>query len=903
MFDGQEESLNLYKTEEFGLLALRKFAIPLLPLLAVLLWCSTASASTTGKIAGIVTNAETGEPLQGATIRVQGNQMATETDSDGEFYIINVPVGEYSLAVSMLGYETIILKNVRVLMDLTTPVEFEVNASPIQMDRAVTVVATRPLILRDKTSSGAIVTRDEIAYLANARNVTTVLSTMTGTVVDADSSLHVRGGRNGSVSYFFDGFSIQDPFNGNLGMRIVPDALEELSLTSGGLAPEYGEALSGVVNAITREGGDSFHGRVKAYDGSTDRYDVNTGAFSGLSRTHNDGVSMDISGPVARFGDRLATFFGAVEYVNNDGYLPHSAQKLFSGVGKLVMFPTVSAKLTFNGSYYFQDRQRYVHRDVNNISYDFNLDGLGKIENEAYLLGVKADYNKSANTVLSASANYFRTKTRQAPESLFDLHWDQWPGYMVNDSGEYNGWIDDSNYVINPDDYLGIGFTTGDDYYPYFLERIASYTGGKFSVLSQVDKFNQIKFGGDLRRYELHWDNRQFFNAKPYGETYDANPWFGAGYLQDKIELVDMIVNLGIRFDYLYSDVSYWHNPFTKDFKKKSKAKVQWSPRLGISHPVSENSVLHFNYGYLFQPPTARLMYTNLQGDLETGYPLIGNPDLEAEKTIYYELGLSQVMGDNLRLNLTTYYRDIKNMIGAREVIDENLNHYTVFTNSDYGSAKGFDLSVSSIRGRLFNWSMNYSYLIARGNASDPYEWYYDYYTVESNPPTIPTREYPLAYDQRHSLTAVADFRVHRGQKLDFLGWNVPDAWGVNLLARYGSGLTYTKTDTQGFRLGALNGEHMPYTLRCDLRFNKNFYFAPAGGSFLSLFVEVENLFDRRNIVEVYPSTGEPDNDAATPEILVSSIPEESLWRELYDRDPQHYDHPRQLRVGMEFNF
>jgi len=871
----------------------------------ILLWCSSAVASTTGKIAGIVTNGETGEPLRGATIRVQGAQTATETDSDGDFYIINIPVGEHALAVSMVGFETVILEEVRVLMDLTTPVEFELNPSPVHMDRAVTVVATRPLILRDKTSSGAIVTRDEIAYMANARNITTVMSNMTGTVVDADSSLHVRGGRHGSVSYFFDGFSIQDPFNSTMGMRIVPDALEELSLTSGGLSPEYGEALSGVVNAITREGGERFRGRFRMYEGATHGYDVTTGTYSGLMRTGNRGMTMDLSGPIIPIGDRMATFFGAVEYVGNDGYLPHSEMELFSGVGKVVVFPTVTTKLTFNGSYYFRDRQRYVHRDVNNISYDYNLDGLGKIENESYLFGVKGSYNKSVNTVVSASANYFRTKTRQAPEHLFDLYWDQWPGYSVDSLGNYDGWIHDSNYVISSDtqDYLGIGFTTGDDYFPYYLERIASYTGGKFSILSQIDKYNQIKFGGDLRKYHLDWDNRQFFNQKPYGETYEASPWFGAGYLQDKIELNDMVVNIGVRFDYLYSDVDYWHNPFTKDYKKKSKPKVQWSPRLGISHPLSENSVLHFNYGYLFQPPTARLMYTNLQGDLETGYPLIGNPDLEAEKTIYYELGLTQVINDGLRFNLTTYYRDIKNMIGAREVVDEDLNHYTVFTNSDYGSAKGFDLALASINQGLFNWSINYSYLIARGNASDPYEWYYDYYTVEDDDrPTIPTREYPLAYDQRHSLTAVADFRVARGEKVDVFGWTVPDAWGMNLLSRYGSGLTYTKTDVQGRRIGSLNDERMPYTLRFDLRFNKNFYFTRNGSSFMAFFVEVENLFDRRNIVEVYPSTGEPDDDAAW-ESLVTTIPEEALWRELYDKDPQHYDHPRQVRVGMEFNF
>jgi outer membrane receptor protein involved in Fe transport len=568
------------------------------------------------------------------------------------------------------------------------------------------------------------------------------------------------------------------------------------------------------------------------------------------------------------------------------------------------MFPTARTKVTVNGSYYINDRQYYEHRDVNGISYDFNLDGLSRVKSEAYLVGLKANYNKSANTVFSVSGSRFRTWLKQAPEKLFDSYWRQWPGYSEDSTGQYDGWIDDSNYQASPD-YEYIGFTSGNDYDPYYLEKSAVYTGGRLAFLSQVDRHNQVKMGAELRRFELNWDNRQFYNAKPYGETYQAHPWYGAAYTQDKIELNDMVVNLGLRFDYMYSDVSYWHDPFVKDYKKTSKPKVQWSPRLGISHPVSENSVLHFNYGYLFQPPEARLMYTNLQGDLETGYPLIGNPDLDAEKTIYYELGWTRLINNSLRVSATTYYRDIKNMIGAREVVDDDGNPYTVFTNSDYGSCKGVDLSLESIGRRLLSWSAGYSYMIARGNASDPREWYYDYFTVQGDQrPVLPTREYPLSYDQRHSLTAVADFRVPRGEHPRLMGLALPDAWGLNVLAHYGSGLAYTRTDKNGNRVGQLNGERMPYTLRFDARFNRDFYLASTSGAMLSFFVEVENLFDRRNVVNVYTSTGSPDDDGLMAlNVNSPTYEQEKLWQTLMARDPLNYENPRTVRAGLEFKF
>lgn len=864
-------------------------------------------AATSGKIAGTVVDAATGEPLQGATIRVDGTQLVTGADSDGEFYIINIPVGTHTLSVSIMGYEAFIITNVRVLMDLTTPLDFSLKRSPIDMKKTVTVVAQRPLIQRDKTSSGTTITRDQIAYLANAQSIASVISNMAGTVIDGQGSLHVRGGRRGAVTYFYDGFTIQDPFTGDMGMRIVPDALEELSLTSGGLAPEYGEALSGVVNAITREGGQKFRGRVKTYEGAGRPYDVNTGTYENLTLTNTRAVVMDLSGPLFRIGDRQATFFGGLEFLRDDGWLPHNRTKLMSGTGKAVLFPANQIKVSVNGAYYQRTMQSYTHSDVNNLSYDFNLDGLAKIKNEAYLIGLNANYTKSASTVFSFSLNRFRTWTKVAPEQLFDKYWKDWPGYAEDSLGEYDtqhGWIDDSNYNYSPD-YAYIGFTSGNDYVPYYQEKTSLYTGGRASFLSQVDRHNQIKIGGDLRRHTLKWDDRQFYNSMPYGETYEVHPWYGAGYMQDKIELNDMIVNVGLRLDYLYSDVSYWNDPFIKDYMKTSKPKVQWSPRLGISHPVSENSVLHFNYGYLFQPPDARVMYTNLQGELESGYPLIGNPDLEAEKTIYYELGWTRLINTDMRMNMTTYYRDIKNMIGAREVVDNHGSIYTVFTNSDYGSCKGVDLALESVNRPLLNWSVEYSYMIARGNASDPREWYYNYYTVEGEErPALPRREYPLTYDQRHNLTAVVDLRVPHGEKSRIMGLTLPDAWGINLLGHYGSGLAYTRTDKNGRRLGQLNGERMPYTFRFDARFNRDFYLSRGAGAVLSFFVEVENLFDRRNVVDVYTSTGAPDdNGLMALNVNSPTYAQEKLWYELMARDPQNFDVPRTVRVGLEFNF
>jgi len=863
----------------------------------------TVLASTTGKIAGMVVDGSSGEELVGATVCIQGSSLATATDSDGEFYIINVPVGEFTLVISMLGYKTTNVQDVRVLTDLTTPVDVKMMQISLQLDKSVTVYARRPLIQRDQTSSGAIVTRDDIVYLADASSVNGVISNMSGAVTAYDG-LHVRGGRVGSLSYYFDGFPISDPFFGTIGIGIVPGVMEELSLTSGGLMPEYGEALSGVVNAITREGTDKYHGRVKVSDGWSHRYDMTTATFGDLHRTNTHTVAVDLSGPVAPFSRQSTTFFSAFQFDRDDGYLPHNRSKTYFGTGKVVSFPLSGLKVAVDGAYSLREEQSYVHRDNNNLSYDFNLDGLGRIRNEAYLYGVNADYNVSANTVYSLKASRCRIDYKRAPEHLFDLHYTQWPGYSEDENGVYNGTIQDSNYNASADYYYW-GFTTGDDFLPRYDNRVSACSWANFSVLSQINKYNQVKLGGDLRHYELRWDTRQFFNVQPYGETYVAFPWIGAAYAQDKIELNDLVVNIGLRLDYMNTDKTYWNDPIKKDFRRQSTTKVQWSPRLGISHPISASSVLRFNYGYLFQPPLAYILYTNLRGETESGYSLFGNPDLGAEKTIYYELGLSQLLGEDVRLQLTTYYKDIRNLIGAREEVS-GISNFTIFTNSDYGSVKGLDLILESVRLGPLNWSLDYSYMLARGNSSRPDEWYYYYFTIADldQRPQIPTREYPLSYDQRHNLTAVVDFRVPRAQPIRFMGLSLPDAWGVNCLAHYGSGLAYTRTDKNGRRIGMLNGERMPYTLRVDARFNKDFYLSRQSGNCLSLFVEVVNLFDRRNILRVYTSTGRPDEDNRDVLNIGSATYEEELiYENLIEKDPQNYAPPRQIRVGLEFGF
>jgi len=871
----------------------------LLPLVLLVLFdTAPVEAGVSGKISGEVIDSRSGEPIVGATVRLSGTNTATHTDDDGEYFMIDIPVGKCDLSVTSLGYESITKKGVRVLVDLTTPVDFELDQRAVEIGQRVVVTATNPVIQLDQTESRVIFTADRLKDLPNIVTVQSVLTNYPGVVVDRDDNLHVRGGRAGQVAYYFDGFSIQDPFYSTAGIRIMPTALEELSLTSGGYTAEYGEALSGVVSAVTREGGPEFHGGLKVYEGATHPYDVNTGEWGNLKRAGNRSLAFNLSGPVIGLDPKRYNFFTAGEYLTNETYLPSNGSDAYTWTAKVSAQPTPHIKLRSNFTLHDAGGNVYTHRDVNGISYDFNLDGLPVFERKAHLLGLTGNYNFNERVILSATVNSFHTRTWQGPPDLIDVYWDQWPGYEEDAGGEYTGTIQDSNYLGYRDytnAYHVAGFTTGNDFDPSFRRREAKYTSLKASLLTQVNKSNQVKGGFELRRYDVDWDFKQFFNENPYGERYSSKPLLASAFLQDKLEYKDFVINVGLRFDYRDADISYNAtprddplNPIASYVKAESKSRL--SPRLGVSFPISEVSVMHFNYGVYYQEPRYTYMYTNIQGDVTSGLPLLGNPDLEPEQTVAYELGLDHMIGEDLRIDVTAYYKDITDLVTTRSSLRDASTIITHFDNGDYGSVTGFDVEMEKLPlGGYFGGSVSYGYMVATGNGSYATEPYYTFLTAVDDT-LAPVGEYPLDFDQRHTVTAVLSYRV-------------PANWGLTTVGHYGSGLPYTPTDPFGNRLGERNEGRLPASYTVDLRFNKDFA-VNRQGHVLSFFTEVDNLFDRRNVIDVYSRTGQPDNDG---QIIGTglALDQDELSRldRLHDHDPQNYSPPRTVRVGLEFTF
>ncbi len=239
-------------------------------------------AGNTGKIAGRVFDKQTGDPLAGVNLIIKGKSLGASTDEDGFYYILQIPPGKYDLEASYIGYHTVTVKKVRVQVDLTTNINFELVVEALETD-VIEVIAEQLLIQKDITSTRRTTTREDMDTMPGLENTSDILSMNASAFVDAgpqsiafgegnslqirDESIknvHIRGGRGGEVLYMVDGMPVTHPLYGGrnvLELNVVD--VEEVELLTGAFSAEYGQAQSGVINITTRSGGDDFMGGVE----------------------------------------------------------------------------------------------------------------------------------------------------------------------------------------------------------------------------------------------------------------------------------------------------------------------------------------------------------------------------------------------------------------------------------------------------------------------------------------------------------------------------------------------------------------------------------------------------------------------------------------------------------------
>jgi outer membrane receptor protein involved in Fe transport len=805
---------------------------------------SCLMAGVTGKLAGKITDGKTGEPLIGANVLIEGTGLGGATDVNGQFVIINIPPGTFKVKVSFIGYETVLVENVKIIVDQTTQLDLELSPKSLQVGEIV-VTARPSMIHKDLTSSISVISRSEIEALP-VSTFTDLLALQAG-VVGSGSNLHIRGGRSNEVAYMIDGMLVQDPLLGGLATNINNDAIQEMSLLSGTFNAEYGNALSGVVNVVTRNGSDDYSGKIEA---RTSEFGV-----SDYSRLHENRVNGSFSGPL--FSNDLK-FFISGEQNNEGSYLSFGYDKEQAFFAKITSTYLPNLKITVSSRGSKGSHQNYNH--------------LFKYIPDQYLRSRRDSWQSTITLTHTITNNFF-----------YDLRASYFnQGYYSGLNKDTSQYIPSSDWTYLPDAGNGIEFYSRADPQELTDSRTATLDG-KLDAVWQIGQVNEVKFGWTLKlnwlKYFYVYDPKRNY---PYLNNYNTKPYEASAYVQDKIELPELVINLGLRYDYVNANVNFRSNPLDPTSVITVNSRSQLSPRIGIAHPISDRTKLHFAYGHFFQNPVFRYLYENHQYDLNVREPIFGQPNLDAERTIAYEVGISHQFSDRIAVDVTAYYKDITGLIGTRyffPYVDGRYTGYTLYVNESYANVKGFEVNLTIRPDEYFAGSLNYTYSVAKGSASSEEENY---------PGTQQTTQlYYLDFDQTHVLNATATFNIPKGKGPEIFGKNIFENMDFNLIFKANSGYPYTPSGRDA-DLVIKNSLRQPGQYNIDLLFGKEFQLV--NNFRFRIFAEILNLTNHINILYVYRDTGSPDYTQGSHSLE-------------YMEDPSNYGPPRSIRLGASVKF
>jgi outer membrane receptor protein involved in Fe transport len=879
----------------------------------IIILAGIIQAGTTGKIAGTVKDALTGEPLIGVNILLIGTNYGAASDLDGEYFIINIPPGFYNMKVSMIGFTSKTIQNIKVSIDQTTRIDFELDESTIEM-MDVVVTAEGSLVRKDLTSTEAKVSSDQIALLP-LEDVQSVVNLQAG-VIDG----HFRGGRRNEVKYLVDGISVNDAYSGNSALEAEVNSIQEIQVLTGTFNAEYGEAMSGVVNQVTKVAGDKYDGNLSLYFGDfvSSRDDLYTN-INHINPTDIQNIQANVSGPIP-LTNGFMKFFLSGRYYNNDGYLygqrkfnPSDSSDFSDNNSKNWYVGATGdneyVSMNYNKQYSLQGKlsfavgsgkgivlntlyQKSDYKDYNHI-YKLNPDGDYQRFQESFLGSASYTHVFSNSAFLDVNGSYFTTNYDQY---VFENPLD--PKYVD---------------PRRKQDVSGNAFYTGGTENWQFNHITSTYTG-KLDFTIQVNNIHQVKTGADIQYHNLDYEDYQividatsdFQPALPSAgafnyNIYNANPYQIAAYIQDKIELDYLIVNIGLRFDYFEPDGEFLKDPnriaeldglnppFPDSLMEKATTKSQFSPRIGISYPITDKGAIHISYGHFFQIPPFEYLYRNpnFRVPLTGVYPenvgsLIGNSDLKPQQTIMYEIGLQQEIFTDIGFALTGYYKDIRNLLATEIYIKNDFKKFSKLVNQDYGSVQGITLSLEKKFTDGFGASIDYTFQRAKGNASDPND---AFDKAQANPPIESNKQLVyLDWDRTHAF----NFTLTGG---------IPGDYIISTIGKYGTGLPYTPS-IQNQRTGLENSDRRPSFFVVDLFIKKYF---DVFGTKLSLFARIYNLFDTANEVEVFSDTGRA---GYTLEVTRSQEPPRGVNTigEFYTR-PDYYSSPRSINIGVSLTF
>lgn len=806
-----------------------KKVLTIFAVILFLIGLQTAFAGTTGKIAGTVKDASSGEPLPGANVMITGTTMGAATDLNGNFFIINVRPGNYSVEASMIGYEKVIQTNVRVITDHTTPVDFLLKITSIE-GTEVTVTAEREIVKKDVSSSLIVAETEQIQAVPFVRDIEQYINMQAGIENDL-----IRGGGLDQTGFMVDGLVVVDNRTNRPLMSVNLSTMQEISIIKGGFNAEYGNVRSGLINIVTKDPApDRYHGSIdfrisparlkhsgasiyspdnfymrpyldkgvafvgtkngtwsvekqkqnlefegwnsysekllKDKNPKNDRtpqecYDLflwvhaaeGSSKFGQKEGSYGDkpdfNGDLSFSGGVPVIGQKLGNLSFLASYKTNwDMFAFPVSREYFredNSSLKLTSHIRNNMKLSVEG-FYGEIRSVAMSREGGSDNYYaqsgsdiMNTSALfGAADHKIWwwpsalvpfnvyqgMVGLTFDHVLSPKTFYNVRISHVNVKNYAngwAKESYRDTTTIRYFGKTPIDETPYGFWIG-SGQTLNYDD--GSSYNANGGGHRDF-GKVTSLNV-KFDLTSQIDRYNQIKTGLEFTYDDIHTDfaRNRFESAwENYRTQWDQFPYRIGAYFQDKLEFEGMIANVGLRLDYNEPNSDWWTvDPYSKYLsakykdllytdapKEKAKGHLKISPRVGVSHPISQNVKLYFSYGHFYSMPNTTGMYEVREGRASDPIVGLGNPNALLPKTVAYELGVEYNIANLFLLHLSGFYKDVADQLNTISYVNYSGSvNYQTRSNNNYEDIRGFEVRLEKMFGQWVTGWLNYHYQV-----------------------------------------------------------------------------------------------------------------------------------------------------------------------------------------------
>lgn len=932
----------------------------LLILLLVIFSSQVFSQEKFGSISGIVT--DSGKiPLDGVIFKLVGTYLGGQSDYEGKFKIENISPGTYTLRVEVEGFRTVEFTDIKIDGDENKEFNVVLKSTSFTVDQEIEVVGDRPLLDIEQTSSSHIVSSDEINK-SIVSNVTDIITQQAG-VIKEDNEIHIRGGRNYENSFLVDGVSVQDPLSGTgYGLQMSSNSLEEVEVITGGYNAEYGQATSGVVNVRTKEG--KYNDLNFYFSYKRDNFGVNKNSGTSFN---TDILEMNLSGPepISKFLFKALniktpgeiTLFGSFFMGLSDGFFVNNGGKKANQVYSSTFGGSKYAPRQDN-SWYWLGKATYRLNETMKLAYSYNQ-SVSINQNSStlqtnleyqepspgyqyefqYILDSALTYTQNSNfntvnwsqttspsTFYEVKLNKFYTQLRVDANGK---NWDQYSEPLDVTRPPFQYYYIDSTHtgLIPGDGFYDVGnpFTWHD----HFVDEMS----GRFDYVHTYSPNSKIKAGVEMSFQQMQLVDIYQPWIQPLGlnnDIYSVYPAFGDIYAQQNLTFKGMILNYGLRLDYWlpgkYVDDAV-ANPDVSTIPEQTRqayyedtynlfgrrVKFNISPRLGISHPITNNQTLFFSYGHFSKRPKPQFVYAKLNPQAaQSTFQKFGNPNLNPETTVAYELGIRNQFTNDDVFTVTAYYKNIYDYVATKSILINSGRligkSFITYFNQDYARLRGVEVEYQKRIGSWFNGKFNFTYAIATGKSSTSDNGY----LVATTGAGENLNEIFLSWDKPFQLSANLYFNAEKGTGLFGFGKNILDDISLKARIFYQSGKRYTQQLLVGYLddgrpeyepdLNNINGEVGSNWFWVDLNIDKYFY---VNSLQFDVSIGITNLFNTLNSTIINPVTGTAYEYGQQTQNFVNNplYPDVQAPITPYPYNPSRYLTPTNIQFGISMKF